>query len=489
VPPFSLRTRLVFVVIACVLPLAVLNLGIQFFNYRASRTTAEQRTLELARGLSLALDQEFRARIALLQVLALSRRLQDGDIDGFRSRAETLVSQHLQPNTAIILLRDDGQQVMNTNLPRGAALPVRRNLDTIQQVIATEQPVVSGVFGASTDGHAVVTIEVPVLRLGGGVAYVLALSPPLTVFAEIIRRQQISDGWVVALLDAQGIVVARVPGEFVGQSAAPGFLARVLTETEGLVETVSLEGIPVLSAFSHTEAFGWSAGVAVPRAMLTAQPWRVALATLAAGLILLLAGLFLAGAMARRITGPIAALCRLAAAVDGELPIEPLADALPETSEVAAALAGAARERHLALEAGAVGIFQWDVRAGQLRWDLRMRAIWAVPICRQISQRFTPASIQRTGLMSRRCSLRPSILREVAPSLRNTVWWASPTASSAPSPHAAKSTLMRLDPCNCLGQSSISPTAAPLRNGKPCWHVRWIIVPKMCWRCCNPSFA
>jgi hypothetical protein len=282
----SLRTRLILVVVACMLPLSALSLGIQFVNYRDSRTAAEHRTLELARSLSLALDRELRARIGLLQVLALSRRLQEGDMDGFRSQAETLVSQQLQPGAAILLLQEDGQQVMNTTLPRGAPLPIRRNIDTVRQVFGTAQPVVSGVFSATTDGHRVLTIEVPVLRPQGGVAYVLALSPPFSVFADIIRRQQPSEGWVVALLDARGTIVARVPGDFVGQPAAPGFLAHVLTETEGLVETTSLEGTPVLSAFSHTEAFGWSAGVAVPRAVLTAQAWRVAVVTLAAGSIL-----------------------------------------------------------------------------------------------------------------------------------------------------------------------------------------------------------
>jgi CheY-like chemotaxis protein len=46
---------------------------------------------------------------------------------------------------------------------------------------------------------------------------------------------------------------------------------------------------------------------------------------------------------------------------DGELPAEPLAGALPETAEVAAALASAARERHLA--------------ASQLRQAQKMEAI------------------------------------------------------------------------------------------------------------------
>ncbi|MEA2947940.1 MAG: hypothetical protein QOI40_3270, partial [Alphaproteobacteria bacterium] len=330
-------------------------------------------------SLSLALNRELQARISLLQVLALSRQLQDDDLHGFRSQAETLVAQHLSPGATILLLRQDGQQVMNTSLPSDASLPARHSLESIRQVFATAKPSVSGVFAASGDGHLVVAIDVPVLRPHGGVAYVLELDPPFTVFSDIIRRQQPSEGWVAALYDDRGIVVARVPGDFVGQSAAPGFLTRLLAESEGLVETRSLEGTQVLSAFSHTENFGWSASVAVPKMMLTAQPWRSALGTLAVGLFLLLAGLFMAGAMARRITGPIAALRRLAAVVEGELPAEPLANTLPETAEVAAALVNAARERHLALEAGAVGIFNWDLHAGQLRWDARMRTIWAVP--------------------------------------------------------------------------------------------------------------
>ena len=103
--PLSLRTRLIIVALASVVPFFALSLGVQFINYRDARLVAEYCTLEPARSLSLALDRELQARIALLQVLALSRRLQEGDIDGFRSQAETLVSQQLQPGAAILLLR------------------------------------------------------------------------------------------------------------------------------------------------------------------------------------------------------------------------------------------------------------------------------------------------------------------------------------------------------------------------------------------------
>ena len=150
--------------------------------------------------------------------------------------------------------------------------------------------------------------------------------------------------------------LARVPDGalHVGQppdSGPPRRLGR--RRTEGLLETVSPEGIPVLTAFSRLPETGWGVAVAVPLAELTGPAVHAALTSLAVGLIFLVAGLGLARLVARGITRPILALLGLAAAADdGDIdgPAVP-ALGLPEADRLATALLGEARRRRVALAA------------------------------------------------------------------------------------------------------------------------------------------
>src|SRR5436309_2208786 len=120
---FSLRWRLMMLVIVSVVPLVAFTLVREYLDYQEAVSGAGRKTLELARSLSLAVEKELRARIAVLQVLALSGPVRDGDVDSFRGRAEAVVAEQF-PGSNILLLNEDGRQLMNTLLPPGARLPV-----------------------------------------------------------------------------------------------------------------------------------------------------------------------------------------------------------------------------------------------------------------------------------------------------------------------------------------------------------------------------
>ncbi len=192
----SLRWRLVLLVVASVVPLLAFSLGNQYLDYREEVANTGNQTLALARSISLLIEDELQARIATLQTLTVSRRLQTGDLDGFRRQAETVVAQQF-PGANILLLKEDGQQVMNTILPAEAPLPVRPNLDSTRQVFATGRPAVSNLYQGAVGPRPVVAIDVPVKGPDGTVAYVLSLNPRLAVFADAIRRQQLPASWVV----------------------------------------------------------------------------------------------------------------------------------------------------------------------------------------------------------------------------------------------------------------------------------------------------
>jgi signal transduction histidine kinase len=338
----SLRTRLVALVILSVVPLLAFSLASQYLQYRRAVAATSEQTLELARSIMHIVDQEMRARIARLEVLALSTRLRDDNIDGFRDRVEPIIVKQFR-GANLILLRPDGQQLMNTLLAPGEKLPVRPNLESLQRVLASGQPAVSDLYMSPIGPRPVVTIDVPVKRADGSIAYVLSTNPLLEDFADILQRQRLPANRIVSLYDRSGNVIARVPNpeEFVGRPTAASQLALLSAQREGSYQATSREGIPVVAAFSHSDLLGWSVAVGVPREEVLAPALRAATRTLVAGGILVAISLALAFVVARHITRPITTLKRIAATADGNAAINAGPTGLAEADEVVRALGSA----------------------------------------------------------------------------------------------------------------------------------------------------
>ena len=343
----SLRARLMVLVLAGIVPLLAFDLGRQYLDYRAASESMGEHMLELARSLSRAVEQELNIRITALGVLALSPALASGDIAAFRETAEAATAAENLPGENVILLRRDGQQLMNTLVPRGGPLPIRPNLVATDRAFATASPAVSGVYRGAIGARWVVAIDVPVKRADGSVAYVLSINPRLDAFADVIRRQRLPSTWVATVFDRQGVIIARTRNQeqFVGAQASASLLPHFLNESEGVLDTTTLEGVLVLTGFSHAEASGWGVAVGVPKDELTEPVLTVAIRTLAVGGALLLIGLLLALLVSRQITRPIGALRSLAAALRGGQPLDLARTGLREADEVAETLRKADEER------------------------------------------------------------------------------------------------------------------------------------------------
>jgi hypothetical protein len=141
----SLRGRLVLLVLASIVPLLAFILGYEYVNYLNDVAVTGQQTLALARSMSQVIEQELQSYVAALRALTSSRSLEVGDFGEFRRRAEFVVANQF-PGANILLLREDGQQIMNTVLPPQVPLPVRTNLENTRQVFATGRPAVSDLY-------------------------------------------------------------------------------------------------------------------------------------------------------------------------------------------------------------------------------------------------------------------------------------------------------------------------------------------------------
>jgi PAS domain-containing protein len=339
----SLRKRLTRLVLACLLPFVVLALLLAATSYSWNRERAVARTADVARGIALAVERELRVMTASMEALAFSPSLAAGNLDAFRGEADALIARHF-PGATIILLEPDGPQLLNTQRLPGAPLPVRATMDATRRVVATGRPTVSDLYQGTVLLAPVIAVDVPVRDASGRVTRVLSLGPPLSVFTEILHAQRPQPGWVVSIFDRAGVNVARTPNpeRFVGVPASPSLRPLLLASDEGRAETTSLEGTPLLVAWSRPGPSGWSVGIGLPQAQLYAPLWRSLGITAGLSVLALLGALLLARMLASRIARPITALVGLAhrRGVQGGPSL-----GLREADEVAAALAGAEGQR------------------------------------------------------------------------------------------------------------------------------------------------
>lgn len=300
-PKLSLPVRLALLVAGTTLPLIMFAAGIVFHNYEQDRRNATQRVLETVRSIRMVLDAEVQRMTGGLQVLALTPSLRGGDYNTFRSIALGFLEQYGKEGVVLVADRQ-GRQVFSSLTVDTASLPPRNNRDIVEQVFLTRQPAYSNLFVGAVTKKLIVTVEVPVMR-EGDVAYVISFSPPIKIFQSIVEQQRPSPDWTVAIFDGKGTNFARVPNpeETIGKGASPSLYAEMFRKTEATLNTVTLEGVPLITGFTRSALTGWTVAGGMPETSLVRPLWRNLAITSAIGGILLLIGLAFAVRMATTI--------------------------------------------------------------------------------------------------------------------------------------------------------------------------------------------
>jgi two-component sensor histidine kinase len=283
------------------LPLIVFAVGIVFHNYEQDRKAATQRVLETVRSIRLVLDAEIQRVTGGLQVLALTDSLRAGDFQKFRSIALGFLEQY--GKNGIILVADrSGRELFSSYDEEGAELPVRNNREIVQRVFATRKPQYSNLFLGVVSKNLIVTVEVPVFR-DGEVIYDISYSPPLAMFQSILEKQQPNRDWTLSMLDGEGTVFARVPNPeaTVGKRATESAYGQMMQTREAVLPTISLDGVQLMSGFTHSALTGWIVAAGIAERSLVAPLWRNLAITSVIGGVLLLTGLGFAVRMATTI--------------------------------------------------------------------------------------------------------------------------------------------------------------------------------------------
>jgi two-component sensor histidine kinase len=301
VPKPSLPVRLALLVAGTTLPLIIFATVIVFNNYEEERKDASRRVLETVRSIRLVLDAEMQRMAGGLQVLALTTALREGDFGNFRRIALGFLDQY--GKDGVILVADrEGRQLFSSVTSDTASLPLRNNREIVEKVFAAKSPQYSNLFIGAVKKSLIVTVEVPVLR-DADVLYDISFSPPIEIFQAIINKQRPSADWTISIFDGNGISFARAPNPqgTIGKRASPSLYAEMFRKPEVTLQTVSLEGVPLITTFARSSLTGWTVAAGIAESSLVGPLWRNLAITSVIGGVLLLTGLAFAVRMATTI--------------------------------------------------------------------------------------------------------------------------------------------------------------------------------------------
>jgi len=257
----KIRSQLTLLVVAVVVPVALLAAATTARLWQLQREAYEQRYVERVSALRLALDTRLEATTRVLRGLSGS-----GDLDRlellprFVERFDRLLETN--PEWAVVGLSDGSQRVIaakaRPDLPPIPPPGPGRN-DRGDGAVFSDQHAVGG-------GTYVTYISVPIERdaVSHGTLYVGITQQG---WLDFLRAYPVSEKATLTLNDRNGLVLARTLNNerWVGKPSGAAFWDRVRGKDEGSFLSQGLEGQGFYSAFSRSRQAGWVLGTGVPQ--------------------------------------------------------------------------------------------------------------------------------------------------------------------------------------------------------------------------------
>ncbi len=341
--PLSLRGHLILLVLAAVLPGALLTGLIVRRTLESNRAVLEHRLEDTARVDAAALDREFNATIRVLQALAQAPALDAGDLQTFWSEARRVA--RTQPGWyAAILATPDSEVQLHSEMPFGEPLSEAQDSERAQRLEERRMPIV-GQLATDRSGKQRFPISVPVERQQQLMYILTAVMEPEALTPVVRTQLPQTEEWTRAIVDPGLLIAARSRGgdEFVGRPVSPQGRELLRSRPERPARSTSLDGEPLYSSLGHSAFPGWTVIVSVPRAVLDGPARESIIATVSGGVVLILGGLMGVLLVSRRVTHDLQTARDAAAALaDGRAPPR-LQPRIAEATQVDASLQRAAQ--------------------------------------------------------------------------------------------------------------------------------------------------
>jgi PAS domain S-box-containing protein len=370
----KLRSYLLLLVIACVLPV-VLFAGIMTYrSYQQQRENLEQGMIERARAISAALDREFLVSIQSLKVLGASTRLDKEQLSEFYADMKAALDGYSRAWQNLTLTDSTGQQLINLRRPFGSPLPTSGNPAAIHRVLESRDAVIADLSPGPVTGALGIVVHVPIIKDGRPKYILNAIFYPAPL-TELLLQQKLPHGWIATILDRSQKIAARTQNieKFIGKPAGSSFAAQAKQSKESSWRGTTLDGSAVVAALHRSDLTGWTIGLASPATEIDAPLRKSMILIGAGGLGLLFLALGLAAKLGQRIAEPVSALAGDAEKLGrGETP-HALRSPIIEVTRVAQAMKDAGTKRNeaeAALRKSEANLAAAQARAKLGSWEL-----------------------------------------------------------------------------------------------------------------------
>ena len=307
VASMKIRTHLVLLVCAVLLPVLVFAAVLTGLFWLQHRANFDQRYLDRVRAVRLALDTEIEASIRVLEALEFTSGIDSLELSEFAGKARRVLIS--QPSWSAIVLADStGKWILEVGREKDSVAHGALDSNTFARVMATHAPAVSGLVRLP-DGRYVTEIADPVIRRNS-LTHVLVAYIDASFWLEFLGRVKLGTGAAMTLLDQDGIVIARTLNheQRLGQRAVPTLYEKSRELTEGAYRYIGPEGQWFYSAHSRSAATGWTVATGVPRDRVEAALRGSTLWMIGTALLTGVLAIFFAVVLGRRIADPVAGL-------------------------------------------------------------------------------------------------------------------------------------------------------------------------------------
>ncbi len=334
----SLRTSLFVLVLICVLPGVALCSYLVLTNYQLEKRHMASETERLAGQILVELDRELAAMESGLRVLATAEQLKSGELQRFHEIARAALKS--QTAYAYVLVDPQGKQILNTLRPYGTPLPASGNPTQLAEIFESGKTVLTDLFVTPLAGKQVIAFGVPVYGRDGTIIYSLVIGLLPEQLIQLLNRQPIPSGWLAAIIDGSGTVVAlsRDGEQFVGRKALPDLRKRLQDDMHGSVSTTTEDGTAVTTAYARSARWNWSVATGAPKTLIEAGMFRLFTGIGLAALFFIVAGSWLAIVITRRVLSSVEYLNDAALALREGKPLAPPRIQLYEAEAVGEAI-------------------------------------------------------------------------------------------------------------------------------------------------------
>jgi diguanylate cyclase (GGDEF)-like protein/PAS domain S-box-containing protein len=262
----SIRSRLLGLAFAAVIPLAVIMTAALWSQWRSDRATAAEHAVNEARLLAAQVDDHISATENLLSVLGQVVSFDPVD----RSANDTLlrkVKGELPNSSSHILLFDLEGINIGTSQDPDYPRPDARDRTYFREAMADHIPAVGEPILVRS-GHRILNLARPIKDETGRIRAVLTVGPVLDRFQDTLKLHALPAGSVVNIINQSGVVIAGniIEQQLIGQQVNWQHLQQRVAAKEGSDVSAwkRLDNVERVNGFATARRVPWLVTVGVP---------------------------------------------------------------------------------------------------------------------------------------------------------------------------------------------------------------------------------